>query len=598
MKGSDPSTEWMIRRLTSKGAGLSKKEQAELRKASSAEMYKSRRELWLALVFEDAEALASAFDERADDSDDFSNRQKIGELRHALAAWARGFSKAWKAKEKRAAKRGKTLDRQLPLFGPVSWPTLSADNERAMMRSWPHIDLVADRDGAVLLSVASESRSPWVRRALARVERARQNEIEWNGKLVVATCNKFFAGDTLCLSLSDLLSVGQEGLARGTMDLNPNAGASSTHYVTWISQRIRRAIEKGTLIHVPSWIRDANAAIRRGSTAWQKADKARRKAITGFRAPKSSPLMITSDEHGISYSVAVGAKPGGKAAGAVAFRKALARVPHRLIVSPIDPHEAHKAIQALDGGVDAETAVDLMTASLGLTDKTAEEIVKSGGDVSARALDVLSKATKLKPDTIRKAIAQAPHYVASLDQRGRVTGDDEDDRPAIVLVAEEDDGEAQAEKALLWRQLGEGIEHLCETGESGQEQAEIIRRSYGLEGPEESLTAIASEPLQSTGRTINRNKAKELRTAGVAWLTAWAGEEVVTVTRLSYGRARGHRTPRGLMCARSARRLRSKARRQEKKPSIPQHAIKKPSKRPRKLPPRVHQLREAAAACA
>lgn len=551
--GDDASTEWLIQKLTRRGADLSKKERQKRQVAASEACYQARRGLWLALMAYEPLALATALRVRAATRDDYSNRKGVDLLRVALAEWLEGWDAEQVKRETRAARRGKTYRRQLPLWGPETWPTLAKDNEKAIRRAWPHVDLVADRDGQVFTAVSSASKVREVVRARRRMGRALAEGVEWNGRLVVATLNsKFFAGDSLTLSTSDLLSIGEERLSRALWDFNPAIARPSTYFVTWIAQGMRRAIEGGTLIHVPTWIRDANAAIRRGSPAWQKADKARRLAESAARK-KGRDVM---------------------AAGANAYGKALRGVAPAEVIPPLDPPEVHRACEEIAAGCGRARLLDLLTGALGMEEVTAEAVAAkcdriaeggrratAAGDERVRiCLGPLAAAAKSKPDTLRKAVATMPHYVDSVDRKGRVKGDDDDDdRPSVILVSQAEDGAAEAEAAVMARQLGEALDALCETGPRGEEQAEVVRRSHGLAGPEEALVAIASEPLQSTGREINRNQARELRDSGIAWLARWMEaepEEAAPVHVVTFA-CRGWREGAGRRLARAARRIRS-----------------------------------------
>lgn len=480
----DDAAEWLIQRLCRRGqSGRGKKVReanASAQVAACTAVYQARRTLWHALSAWEPEEVVRAMRERSDDGDDYSNRKGIAELRSAVASWLappvrpaksmepiarRVAMKSWmKAMERWSSRKAQEQAGQTTLFLPEEWPHLSADNARALVRVWPHVDLVADRDGNAALAAsdlsaaAAEQRGrelhPAVVKARLNFDRALEEAVDWNGRLVVATATStFFVGEGMSITLADLLVAGQDGLRRGLMDFDPSTARPSTYLVEWIAQRIRRCLEAAGIIHVPTWVRETVAKIRKAG---------------------------------------------------------------------VDPAALAVLIPAIEAG---NASADEVADVLGLSIAEAAALESSGGGVDA-CLARLSKSTGIGASTISGALAVAPTRIDSLDARGRVRDDDEgDDRPAIVLVAEEVDGAAEIEAAVIGGELAAALATLAASSKEGAEQAEVVRRLFGLVGPEETLATIAETRLQSTGRRVNRNAVAHLRDAGVAALGRLMGAE-------------------------------------------------------------------------
>ena len=112
---------------------------------------------------------------------------------------------------------------------------------------------------------------------------------------------------------------------------------------------VRKAIETGTLIHTPTWIREIMGALRRGSKSWADADKARRKAAAKARR----------------------AGENAGAAGEQAMRAALAKAEAGSVLRPLDPAEVLAACEEIAGGVSEERGSELLADVLGMDDRQA-----------------------------------------------------------------------------------------------------------------------------------------------------------------------------------------------------------------------------------
>ena len=536
--GDDYATDALIERMTRRCRGLTKAEQRAQQAAACERAAEARRRLWYMLMLDAPLRLADALRERSAEGEDYSNRQGIKELRLALAGWL----EKWDAEESRhEAKqgrryRGAARRRAMPLWSLTRWPAMTEANEKALARAWPFVDRVADRDGLCLLAASEgqggdigEARALW----LAEIEAV----CEWNAKLAIATAAKFFAGDSLTLTMSDLIMESWDGLRRAAMDYDPSTAKFSTHGVNWCGQRVRKAIETGTLIHTPTWIREIMGALRRGSKSWADADKARRKAAAKARR----------------------AGENAGAAGEQAMRAALAKAEAGSVLRPLDPAEVLAACEEIAGGVSEERGSELLADVLGMDDRQAAAVafdVTGGGDDAAEAaLWHVGRAHGKKPTAILAALRTAPHRIDSIDSER----DDEEARPQVVLVADVGDRSGEAEAAVLDREMRELLDRLAARDEEGRDQAEVIRRFYGLAGirgdkDSATLTAIASAPLES-GRIVHRNQAAKLRDVGLAWMRRQAGVKPPPV-RLLCTNATGHREGAGLRMARAARRLR------------------------------------------
>ena len=574
---NDQETEELIERLTRAGSGMPKKERAKKAAETCEDVYLERRSLWTTLMAHAPRRLARGLRERAADRDDYSNRQGIADLRVALADWLDAWDAEQVKEEERAKRRGKQHRRQLPLWGLSSWPTLTPQNEKALASSWPYVDMIADRDGQCLLA-ASVGQTGIVGRAHRRFEVALGKASAWNSRLAIATAKTFFAGDSVSLTMVDLILESMDGLYRGLMDYDPSKGRPSTHLVTWCRQRVSKALETGTMIHVPSWVRQTVSAVRRGCPAWLKADEARRKAIAktkqAKRAGKPAPARV-------DHSPGIGA------------------------VGPLDQATVVNAVAEIEAGVSVDRARDLLVDDLGMHPSLASwaaVAIVSEQDPTERGLlsmRHIATAHNRKASATLEALRHAPIHFASLDP----SWDEDSQRPGIVLSSTDERDDTEAE---IWIQTTEMLgllDDLAKRDEDGAEQAEIIRRSYGLGGAEllserpesEALKHIAKAGLETTGRRVHRNKAASMRAEGIAWMRGQVCEEEVPapgVFLLASPQARGCLEGAGARLARACRRLRGERRAEAVEARRRQRAVTKTPKRLRKPAPRIHQLAE------
>jgi len=344
---------------------------------------------------------------------------------------------------------------------------------------------------------------------------------------------------------------------------------------------VSKALETGTMIHVPSWVRQTVSAIRRGCHAWVKADKARRKALAESRKGKRG--RPSKDQPG----------PGPAPLSAV---------------GPLDQAAVVAAIAEIEAGVTGPRARALLVDDLGLHPSLASWaagvlVMAAEEERGGLAMAHIAEAHGRKAEAILEALRHSPIHFSSLDP----AWDEDSQRPGVVLASTDERDDTEAEAWIQTKEMLGLLDDLAGRDDEGAEQAEIIRRSYGLGGLEllserpesEALTAIAKSGRESTGRKIHRNKASALRDEGISWMreriadvTCQEKPPTPRVFRLCSPQARGYLEPTGARLARACRRLRSKRRAKASKASDGQRAIAKPTKRLRKAPPRVHLLTE------
>lgn len=519
----DASTEWLIGQMARGGARKTgAKGEAEAIKrsqiAACEAVYVARRALWQTTVAYDSEALAAGFLARREERDDYSNRKGIDNLRGAVAAWllpprGRAERARWRER-KRREQAGQSI-----LFLPEEWPSLSADNAKALARAWPAVDLIADRDGQVLLAASSASTSPEVRRARLRFNRAMSKALHLNGRLVIATLAKFHVGEGMSISTSDLLVAGHDGLHRGLLDYDPAVALPSTHLVTWIAQRMRRCLETASIIHVPPHVRDATSRVRRAGVDPAEVLFLADRIEAGADAEEVRPLVESM----------VDAIEAATLAEARKLRRRLER----------DPGGASKIKPKIEACARRLAALKACSLRLGPSLTIRRVIFPRlaplrplqarlrcvapflGDALLEAAMEPLARATGLKTASMLAALRSSPTHLDSLDRRGR-GGDDEEGEP-IQLVAHEVDPAEEYEAAMLLSTVRHGLASMAEEGDRGRERAEVVRRLYGLQGPEETLLDIVRTGLQSTGRKVSRGTVTALRDEGEAWLRGAVG---------------------------------------------------------------------------
>jgi len=127
----------------------------------------------------------------------------------------------------------------------------------------PGFDIYLRQIGRRSLLTAEQERELG-RGVRAGCEQARDELIEANLRLVVRVARRFLDRG---LELPDLVAEGNVGLIRAAQKFDPDAGCRfSTYAVWWITQAMRRALERMHLVHVP-------AGMRSHASAWQRAEQ-------------------------------------------------------------------------------------------------------------------------------------------------------------------------------------------------------------------------------------------------------------------------------------------------------------------------------------
>src|SRR5262245_21462772 len=130
------------------------------------------------------------------------------------------------------------------------------------VRSHPGFDTYLGQIGRRALLTAEEERALG-RRVQDGAADARDELVEANLRLVVRVARRFLERG---LDLADLVAEGNVGLIRAAQKFDPEAGCRfSTYAVWWITQAMRRALERAHLVHVPP-------AMRANGTRWERAE--------------------------------------------------------------------------------------------------------------------------------------------------------------------------------------------------------------------------------------------------------------------------------------------------------------------------------------
>ncbi len=409
-------------------------------------------------------------------------------------------------------------------------------------------DVVCDRDGRALLAatapkdarlppefaeaLASLAASmhpapdagppPQVLGARRRFERAVDDAIRANGRLILATQVKYYkaAGATM---RADLVQGAAMGLRRALMDYDHTAvhkngmtARIASYSIPWIRQGAGEAYAERDLLGTPDWV----GALRRKVEAAGVAPADLLRASLHLAEAACIPAAI--------------ATPGAVFDAALALATLLhdaATVEHEVWETARSAHAV--ALPPAPRNVKGMVTVmlrDPSTPASPLSKADAEKREEHSAErILAWAAGILE--VEATGSGLLAALRHgAPVYVSTV-----ATGADDDDsddasggrgikdakRVAMACAGDHEDIEAviadEEEAALKWRRASTALDDLRR---HDPEAAEVIRRRRGLDGlgEEEALESIAATGLTCTGRSIGRESVRQIQKRGEAVL--------------------------------------------------------------------------------
>lgn len=406
-------------------------------------------------------------------------------------------------------------------------------------------DVVCDRDGRALLAATApkDARLPpefaealaglaasmhpmpdagppaQVQAARRRFERAVDDAIRANGRLILATQVKYYkaAGATM---RADLVQGAAMGLRRALMDYDASAvhkngmtARIASYSIPWIRQGAGEAYAERDLLGTPDWV----GALRRKVEA----------------AGVTPADLLRAALHLAESACSAGLDLGDQVIAA-----------RELAILILDPATTDmvlldKALSALaiatppaPRGIKGAMTVMLRDPAAPLTKQDREkQEERSAERILAWAAGILE--VEATGSGLLAALRHgAPVYVSTV-----ATGADDDDsddsgnasgrgikdakRVAMACAVDHEDIEVviaeEEDAALKWRRASVALDDLRR---HDPEAAEVIRRRRGLDGlgEEEALESIASTGLTCTGRAICRESVRQLQKRGEAVL--------------------------------------------------------------------------------
>ena len=405
-------------------------------------------------------------------------------------------------------------------------------------------DVVCDRDGRALLAATAPKDArlppefaealaglaasmhpapdagppPQVLGARRRFERAVDDAIRANGRLILATQVKYYkaAGATM---RADLVQGAAMGLRRALMDYDHTAvhkngmtARIASYSIPWIRQGAGEAYAERDLLGTPDWV----GALRRKVEAAgvTPADLLRAALHLAEAVCACSPASVES-----ARALAV------LLLDASAVESIIHATAHAAVAVATPPMSARDIKAIADF---ARNPSNPPPPPLTKQDREKQE-ERSAERILAWAAGILE--VEATGSGLLAALRHgAPVYVSTV-----ATGADDDDsddasggrgikdakRVAMACAGDHEDIEAviaeEEDAALKWRRASVALDDLRK---HDPEAAEVIRRRRGLDGlgEEEALESIASTGLTCTGRAICRESVRQLQKRGEAVL--------------------------------------------------------------------------------
>lgn len=354
--------------------------------------------------------------------------------------------------------------------------------------------------------VADAGPPPQVLGARRRFERAVDDAIRANGRLILATQVKYYkaAGATM---RADLVQGAAMGLRRALMDYDCTAvhkngmtARIASYSIPWIRQGAGEAYAERDLLGTPDWV----GALRRKVESAGVAPSDLLRVVLHLAEAACSPSLSLGDQ-------------------CVAARE--------LTVLVCDP--ATTDITLLDNAlaVLAIATPPAPKASKATTPPTKQDRKKQEERCAERILAWAAGILEVEAtgSGLLAALRHgAPVYVATVatgadddDSDDAVGGRSLKDAKRVAIACEHEDIEVtiaeEEDAALKWRRASDALTDLHR---HDPEAAEVIRRRRGLDGlgEEEALESIASTGLTCTGRAICRESVRQLQKRGEAVL--------------------------------------------------------------------------------
>ena len=398
-------------------------------------------------------------------------------------------------------------------------------------------DVVCDRDGRALLAATAPkgARLPdefaealaslaasmhpepdigppaQVQAARRRFERAVDDAIRANGRLILATQVKYYkaAGATM---RADLVQGAAMGLRRALMDYDASAihkngmtARIASYSIPWIRQGAGEAYAERDLLGTPDWV----GALRR-------------KVEAAGVAPAD---LLRAALH-----LAEAACSAAGAGAVFDASLALATMLHDAATMASEVWETARSAHAVALPPTPKASKQTVDPPAPLTKQEREkQEERSAERILAWAAGILE--VEATGSGLLAALRHgAPVYISTV-----ATGADDDDsddavggrslkdakRVAMACAGDHEDIEAviakEEDAALKWRRASTALDELRRMD---PEAAEVIRRRRGLDGlgEEEALESIAAAGLTCTGRAICRESVRQLQKRGEAVL--------------------------------------------------------------------------------
>lgn len=411
-------------------------------------------------------------------------------------------------------------------------------------------DVVCDRDGRALLAATApkDARLPpefaealaglaasmhpapdvgppaQVQAARRRFERAVDDAIRANGRLILATQVKYYkaAGATM---RADLVQGAAMGLRRALMDYDASAvhkngmtARIASYSIPWIRQGAGEAYAERDLLGTPDWVGALRRKVEAAGVA--PADLLRAALHLAEAVCACSPASVES-----ARALAV------LLLDASAVESIIHATAHAAVAAATPPMSARDIKAIADF---AKNPSSQLPPPLTKQDREKQE-ERSAERILAWAAGILE--VEATGSGLLAALRHgAPVYVSTV-----ATGADDDDsddaaggrgikdakRVAMACAGDHEDIEAviaeEEDAALKWRRASTALDDLRR---HDPEAAEVIRRRRGLDGlgEEEALESIASTGLTCTGRAICRESVRQLQKRGEAVLRRRAAD--------------------------------------------------------------------------
>lgn len=409
-------------------------------------------------------------------------------------------------------------------------------------------DIACDRDGRSLLAATAPTtrggQHPAVRLARARLDHALNIAIRENGRLILATQRKMFtAAGGVCRA--DLVQAGAMGCRRALMDYDTGRELRctfTTYAVSWIHQSMGEAFGEHDLV-APAWVKTLRTKLTNaGIDPWELSAAIDHVADTRRLRPVDTTLP--GKRQALLRSAGIAGRRNAAEGLVLLLLRALVDAPtlprrgttpppkfgllahasgtsavRSLLAEAADPVRQWKTG---DGGEEKarERVAEWCAEAVGVraTGQAVLAALRAGAGVTTT--DELANPGESDREEDEVAGRNANRRTHA-DYRGAsMTSASLDGEP------DTEDGESSAEAEQdareRWAQVHRALESLRDID---PEAAEVVRRRTGIDGARdgavdgETLDAICSSPLRSTGRLQCRESVRKAYERGRAYLS-------------------------------------------------------------------------------